>query len=68
METARNGWRETQWNTQERKEGITQSTHERIDGKQKDYAGKERVGINSAHRKGLRQWREDKDIMRERMK
>ncbi len=50
-ETARKGLREDKWNTQERKEGITQSTQERLEGKQKYYAGKEGVRIYSAHRK-----------------
>jgi hypothetical protein len=68
IERARKGLREDKWNTQERKEGITQITQERLEGKQKYYAGKEGVGINNAHRKGRRQWRENKDIMRERMK
>ena len=45
-----------------------QSTLEKMDRLQRDYAGKEGVGINNAHRKGWRQWRENKDIMRERMK
>jgi hypothetical protein len=33
IETTRKGWREDKWNTQERKEGITQSTQERLEGK-----------------------------------
>ncbi len=35
IERARKGWREDKWNKQERKEGIKQSTHERMGGKTK---------------------------------
>ncbi len=33
IETVRKGWWEDKWNKKERKEGITQRTHERMDGK-----------------------------------